>query len=432
MFFSSEHSGEMVKSNFLIAGLILSFLITFLLSLFQIIFSYFSRVGFSRVLGEEKKSLREDIVDHYDELKIAIEYGRNIFLIAFLIYAFLILPVLAKWPFWVFLILLVVYVLVFDYLPRLVFLLLKEKTLRFCLPALRFFKLLFYPLLILPGLLLNKEEKRQAKWHERETSEEEIETFIDQATEEGIIEKDQNELLRGVVEFGDRVVREIMTPRTRIVAIEKEATVEELKDLFIREKYSRIPVYKDRLDNIEGMVMAKDLLEFSRENQAGLKIDFLVRPVVFVPETMAVKELLKEFKKVKQKMAIVVDEHGGVSGLVTMEDLLEEIVGEIQDEYDTEEAQIIVEKPGSYLIQGETEVEELEELLDSELSEDDFLTVNGLINQRLGRLPRKGEKLEIAGAMFEILEVDDKSVKRARVTRSKERNKAEKTEKDRK
>lgn len=420
----------MTKSNISIGGLILSFLITFLMSLFQIIFSYFSRIGFSRVLGEEKKSLREEIIEHYDELKIAIDYGRITFFLAFLVYAFLTLPGLTNWPFWFFSILLLAYILLFDYLPRLVFSLLKEETLRLFLPALRLLKFLLYPLLLLPRFFLIKEEKRQAAWRERETSEEEIETFIDEATEEGIIEKDQDELLRGVVEFGDRVVREVMTPRTKIVAIEKDATISELKDLFIREKYSRIPVYKDRLDNIEGMVMAKDLLEFSEEKQANQKIDFLIRPVLFVPETMAVKDLLKEFKKVKQKMAIVVDEYGGVSGLITMEDLLEEIVGEIQDEYDIEEPQIIVEKPNSFLVRGETEIEELEELLDTELSEDEFLTVNGLLNQRLGRLPRKGEKLEIAGLTFEVLEVDDKSIKKVRLTRTRTDSQDKNTEKD--
>lgn len=419
-----------MKSDLLIGGLILSFLITFLLSLFQIIFSYFSRIGFSRILGDEKKSLREEIVEHYEELKIAINYGRNIFFIAFLIYAFLILPGVTKWPLWLFLILLLVYILLFDYLPRFVFSLLQGNSLRFFLPALKLLKLLLYPLLVLPRFFLAKEEKRQAEWREHEASEEEIDTFIDEATEEGIIEKDQNELLRGLVEFGDRVVREVMTPRTRIAAIEKGAAIGQLKDLFIREKYSRIPVYKERLDNIEGMVIAKDLLEFSDEKQANQKIEPLIRPALFVPETMAVKDLLKEFKKVKQKMAMVVDEYGGVSGLVTMEDLLEEIVGEIQDEYDIEEPQIIVERPDSFLVRGETEVEELEELLETELSEDDFLTVNGLLNQRLGRLPRQGEKLEIGSLTFEVLEVDDKSIKKVRLTRSKAETKDNNKEKD--
>jgi len=405
----------MTSSDYLVIGLVLSFLLTFLLSFFQIIFSYFSRIGFSRILGEEKTSLKEKILNHYDELRIAIDYGRNIFFLAFLVYLFLILPALTQWPLWLFLTLLLVYLLFFDYLPRLVFSWLKERSIKFFLPALRPLTLILSPLLLVPRFFLSREEKWQSLSRGKETSEEEIETFIDEATEEGIIEKDQDELLRGVVEFGDRLVKEIMTPRTKMVAVEKETTVGEMKEVFIREKYSRVPVYKERLDNIEGMVMAKDLLEFSQEQNAERKIDFLIRPVLFVPETMVVKDLLKEFKKAKQKLAIVVDEYGGVAGLVTMEDLLEEIVGEIQDEYDIEEPQIIVEKPETFLVRGETEVEELEELLDRELAEEDFLTVNGLIQQHSGRLPKKGEKLELAGLLFEILEVDDKSIKKVRV-----------------
>lgn len=417
----------MSQSDFLLIGLILSFLLTFILSFLNVVFSTYSRIGFSRIL-EENSPLKDEILEHYDELKIAIDYGRIAFLLAVVIYTCLVFPGLAGWPFWAFLLFLALYLLFFDYLPRLLLLALGEKHLRFFLPVLFPVKFILAPLLLLPRNFLRKEEQRQASWRTHETTQEEIETFIDEATEEGIIEKDQNELLRGVVEFGDQMVREIMTPRSRVVAVDIETTVGQLVEVFVREKYSRIPVYRERLDNIQGMVMAKDLLEFSDPEQAGRKIDFLVRPVMFVPETMAVNRLLKEFKKVKQKLAIVVDEYGGVSGLVTMEDLLEEIVGEIQDEYDTEEPQIVAEKPDTYLVQGETEVEDLEELLGSELSDENLLTINGLLQQHLGRLPRPGEKLELAGLSFEILEVDDKSIRKVRVTRKRADHQTEKGE----
>lgn len=417
----------MSQADLLLVGLILSFLLTFILSFLNVVFSTYSRIGFSRIL-EENSPLKEEVLEHYDELKIAIDYGRIAFLLAVVIYTCLVFPGLAGWPFWAFLLFLALYLIFFDYLPRLLLLALGEKHLRFFLPVLFPVKFILAPLLLLPRNFLRKEEQRQATWRTHETTEEEIETFIDEATEEGIIEKDQNELLRGVVEFGDQLVREIMTPRSRMVAVDIETTVGRLKDVFVREKYSRIPVYRERLDNIQGMVMAKDLLEFSDPEQAGRKIDFLVRPVMFVPETMAVNRLLKEFKKVKQKLAIVVDEYGGVSGLVTMEDLLEEIVGEIQDEYDTEEPQIVAEKPDTYLVQGETEVEDLEELLDRELSDENLLTINGLLQQHLGRLPRRGEKLELAGLSFEILEVDDKSIRKVRVTRKSPDKQTEKGE----
>ncbi|MDD8021043.1 MAG: hemolysin family protein [Acidobacteriota bacterium] len=408
----------MTESSLEVAGLLISAFFCFLMSLFYTVFSYYSRIGFSRLLGKRQSQVKQKVLDHYDELKIAVDYARMFFFLAFLVYAFLLWPKFNLWPLWLFLVLILIYLILFDYLPRLVLFLLGERGLLIFLPALRALIWLLSPALILPRFLLKKEEKRQADEKNHEASDQEINTFIDEATEEGIIERDQNELLRGVVEFGDRTVREIMTPRTKIIATEREATIGELKELISREKYSRIPVYRDRLDNMEGMVMAKDLLEFTDEKEASRKIDFLVRPVLFVPETMLVKELLKEFKKVRQKMAVVVDEYGGVAGLVTMEDLLEEIVGDIQDEYDLEEPQIIVEKPDTYLVSGETEIEDLEEMLKIDLAEADYLTVNGLLNQYLGRLPGKGEKVKMAGLTFEVLEVDEKSIKKVRLTRS--------------
>jgi len=208
-----------------------------------------------------------------------------------------------------------------------------------------------------------------------------------------------------------------MTPREAMVCIRRDATIDNLKDLIIRDKYSRIPVYKDRLDNVDGIVMAKDLLEYSDEKHKSQPIEALIRPVAFVPESMPLADLLRELQKVKQKMAIVVDEHGGVSGLVTMEDAVEEIVGEIQDEYDTEEAQITENGPLDFTVSGATEVEELEELFDAELAEDDFVTIGGLVTRNLGRLPHKGESLTVDGLLIEILDVDQKKVKKLRIRR---------------
>jgi CBS domain containing-hemolysin-like protein len=266
--------------------------------------------------------------------------------------------------------------------------------------------------------LVEREEQREDREEGREATDEEIETFIDEATEEGIINKGEDALLRSVVEFGDTVVREIMTPRGNMVCIRKDATIDNLKDLIIREKYSRVPVYKDRLDNIEGVVMAKDLLEYADEKHKAQPIEGLIRPVAFVPESMPVPDLLKEFQKDKLNLAVVVDEHGGVSGLVTMEDVVEEIVGEIQDEYDTEEAQITENGPLDFTVSGATEVEELEELFDVELAEDDFITVGGLITHSLGRLARKGETLTVKGLSAEILDVDQKKIKKLRIRKA--------------
>jgi len=249
----------------------------------------------------------------------------------------------------------------------------------------------------------------------REASDEEIQTFINEAKEEGIIEKEEGALLKSVVEFGDTIVREIMTPRIDMACIRKDETIENLRELVIKEKHSRILVYKEMIDNIEGIVIAKDLLEYSEDKLKKNSIEPLIRPVYFVPESMKVAELLREFQKRKQKLAVVVDEHGGVSGLVTMEDLVEEIVGEIQDEYDRDEVQIIEKGPFDYIVSGEADIEEIEKLYDLDFAQDSYVTIGGLITHHLGKLPTQGEHLQIKGLSLEILEVDQKRVRKLRI-----------------
>jgi CBS domain containing-hemolysin-like protein len=250
---------------------------------------------------------------------------------------------------------------------------------------------------------------------EREASEEEIEAFVEEAEEEGIIEKEEGILLKSVVEFGDTIVREIMTPRVSMICTKKDATIQSLRQQVIQEKHSRIPVYKDRIDNIDGVVIAKDLLEYSEDIHKNSSIAPLIRPVYFVPESMKIPELLKEFQKRKQKLAVVVDEHGGVSGLVTMEDLMEEIVGEIQDEYDKDEIQFIEQGPLDYIVLGVAELEELEEIFDVDFENDEYITVGGFITHHLGRLPKQGEQIELKGLSMEVLEVDQKRIRKLRI-----------------
>lgn len=400
------------------SGLALSFLVTFLLSLAHVSLNSFSKISLSRHLEDQEKEKRQRILDHHDELTVAVDYIRMFFLLAFLVFLFLMFPKMRLWPLWFFLVLVAIYFAIFDYLPRLLNSVNKDKVLSLLLPSLRFVYVLATPLLIPSKKFCAMEERVEENELEREASEGEIDTFIDEAREEGIIEKEDRELLRSVVEFGDTVVREIMTPRVNMVSIGKDATIDNIKDLIIREKYSRIPVFKDRIDNIEGVIIAKDLLEYSDEKHKNQPIDALIRAVTFVPESMQVSELLREFQKVKLKLAMVVDEHGSVSGLVTMEDLLEEIVGEIHDEYDNEESQISENSPFDYTVTGAVEVEELEELFDQDLAEDDFITVGGLITHDLGRLPKKGEVFKIKGLSFEILDVDQKKIKRLRIKKT--------------
>jgi len=399
-------------------GLIFAFIAAFLLSLFHICLDSYSKISLSRFLENWDKAARAKILGDFEETRLAVEFLRILIILALVVYGFVVFPGSALRPLWLFLASLAVYGIFLDFIPRLLNSIGKHILLRMFLPAFPLVCFLASPLLLVSRNLLEREEQREEKEEAREASDEEIETFIDEATEEGIIDKGEDELLRSVVEFADTVVREVMTPRVNMVCLRKDATIDNLKDLIIREKYSRIPVYKDRLDNMEGIVMAKDILEYSDEKHKGQPIEALIRHVAFVPESMPVSGLLRELQKVKQKMAIVVDEHGGVSGLVTMEDVVEEIVGEIQDEYDTEEAQITENGPLDFTVSGATEVEELEELFDVELAEDDFITVGGLITHDLGRLPHKGEMLTIKGLLLEVIDVDQKKVKKLRIRKA--------------
>ena len=392
-------------------GFFFSFLAASLFSLFHLSLGSFSKISISRFLEDEEKKYRLKILDIYDEIKIAVEFMRILFIIAFLIYLYVIFPRLMFWPLWLFLISLVIYFIFFDLFPRLLTSLRRKKILDLFLPSYRLAYFIASPLLLIKKIKPSDEEKDEL----RETSDEEIQAFIDEAKEEGIIEKEEGVLLKSVVEFGDTVVREIMTPRVDIACIPKDSTIQRLRNLVIQVKHSRIPVYKDRIDNIEGIVIAKDLLEYADDKLKNNPIEPLVRPVYFVPESMKVAELLKEFQKRKQKLAVVVDEHGGVSGLVTMEDLVEEIVGEIRDEYDMDKARIVEKGPFDYVVSGDAEVEEIEELFDLEFAEENYITVGGLITHHLGRLPEQGEQLQIKDLSLEVLEVDQKRIKKLRI-----------------
>jgi CBS domain containing-hemolysin-like protein len=392
-------------------GFFFSFLAAFLFSLFHLSLGSFSKISLSRFLEDEEKQYRHKILEIYDEIKIAIEFMRILFIIAFLIYLYVVFPRLMFWPLWLFLISLAVYFLFFDLLPRFLNSLNSKKILGFFLPSYKLAYFIASPLLLIRKIKPSDEEKEEL----REASDEEIQTFIDEAKEEGIIEKEEGVLLKSVVEFGDTVVREIMTPRVDIACIPKDSTIQKLRDLVIQVKHSRIPVYKDRIDNIEGVVIAKDLLEYADDKLKNNPIEPLVREVYFVPESMKVAELLKEFQRRKQKLAIVVDEHGGVSGLVTMEDLVEEIVGEIRDEYDMDKARIVEKGPFDYVVSGDAEVDKIEELFGLEFAEEDYLTIGGLITHHLGKLPAQGQQLQIKDLSLEVLEADQKRIKKLRI-----------------
>jgi len=228
---------------------------------------------------------------------------------------------------------------------------------------------------------------------------------------------DARELLRNLADFRETMVREVMTPRPDIVAIESTATLEQLQTLFREQQYSRIAVFKETLDNVLGFVNAKDLLLLKPGTPMSAPITPYVRPAHFVPETKRVPDLLKEFQRKRFQSAIVVDEYGGTAGLVTVEDLLEEIVGEIRDEYDVEVERIVDEGSGKFLFSGSVHVEEMANLLKVNIEGHGFETVGGFLLSRLGRVPAVGEHMEVDGLDVEIIETEQRRITRVRMSR---------------
>ena len=257
-----------------------------------------------------------------------------------------------------------------------------------------------------------------------EDSGDDIQALIDVGEAEGILEEEEGELIHSILEFGDTHVSEVMTPRPDIVAVPVDATVREARDVIIESKYSRLPVYRDQIDNVEGIIYVRDLLQCWPEKKEDESITPLVRPVYFVPETKPVADLLEEMQKAHVQLSIVIDEYGGVSGLVTVEDILEEIVGEIEDEdIAGEELHEIVEScEGCYEVQGWTEIGKIERLFDIEIEADDFTTIAGLVINESGKVPPAGAHLKFRGLDVTVLESDERRIGRLLVKRAEESN----------
>lgn len=249
--------------------------------------------------------------------------------------------------------------------------------------------------------------------------EENLQAYLEVGEAEGILAKEEGEMIYSIIELGDTRVNEIMTPRTDIVALPITATVREARDVMIDSKYSRLPVYREQIDDIEGFIYVRDLLESWAAEKENENIAELVRPLYFVPETKPVAALLEEMKKAHVQMALVVDEYGGVAGLLTVEDILEEIVGEIEDEdLETDEPDEITEiETGVYEVLGSTEISKVEDLFDLEIADDDFTTIAGLVISELGRVPQTGERLTLHELDTEIIAADEKRIYLLRLRR---------------
>jgi len=242
-----------------------------------------------------------------------------------------------------------------------------------------------------------------------------VDALIEAGREEGILEESDRELIQSVVEFGDKTVREVMTPRPEIVAVPIDATIEQFTELLRTKPYSRVPVYEGSIDHVKGIVFAHDVLQIPDVEAQRHTVGELMKPVDFVPESKQVSALLREMQKENQHMAIVIDEYGGTAGVVTIEDLVEEIVGEIRDEHEAK-ADIVRENKNSYVVPGNMDVDRLDELFHIRPNGHEAATVAGLVSEILGRIPEQGEVVEENGLRFEVLESTDRRVERLRIS----------------
>ncbi len=269
---------------------------------------------------------------------------------------------------------------------------------------------------------------REHSEREPEHPSEAVDALIEAGQEEGILQESDRELIHSVVEFGDKVVREVMTPRPEVFAVPAETTVEQFTEMLRTRPYSRVPVYEGTIDNIAGIVFAHDVLQVpDAEARTRTVRELMKSDVRYVPESKRVSDLLREMQKENVHMAIVIDEYGAVAGVVTIEDLVEEIVGEIRDEHEAK-ADIVREGDNSYVVPGNMDIDRLEELFGVRPEGHEAATVAGLVSEAAGHIPKAGEVVQVDGLRFEILESSDYRVLRMRVTRAPEKQAAPRSE----
>ena len=409
---------------------LLLILLTFLATV-DMAFGELSDVGLRRLIAEDEENqpttavaFLTEILEDRPRFRFTLSAGIQVLLVAVAVLVTSILlralPGLSHASFVLFALLAAVTLAaVFrQVIPRLISLRNPEKTLLTLLPLFR----PFHRLLTFVAIPWHKSFDRLRGEHPlpeaaqatdtEESDADDIQALIEVGEEEGILEEEESELIHSIIEFGDTRVNEAMTPRTEIVALPVTATVREARDLILESKYSRLPVYRDQIDNIEGLIYVRDLLQCWSEGREDQAIYTLLRPAYFIPETKPVADLLEEMQKAHVQLAIVIDEYGGVKGLVTVEDILEEIVGEIEDEdiEGDETVEIVQAHDGYYDVLGSTEIGKIERFFDLEIEEDDFTTVAGLVISEVGRVPEPGAHFRLRGLDIEVLEADERRV----------------------
>ncbi len=248
-------------------------------------------------------------------------------------------------------------------------------------------------------------------------TEEEIKTLVDAGEEEGVIQEEEKEMIYSIFELGDTLAREVMIPRIDVVALDVRTPMLEALDTIMEAGHSRIPVYDETIDNVQGLLYAKDLLPYLREGRTDVPLKSILRQAYFIPETKKASDLLPDLQQRRVHMAVVVDEYGGVAGLVTIEDLLEEIVGEIQDEYDTEEPFVEFVTDNVYVFDARLDLDDLNRLMDVSLPTDDSDTLGGFIYSELGEVPAVGDQVVFDDMDFTVQSVTGRRIKKVRVER---------------
>lgn len=404
-------------------------------------FSHLSDVTLRRISGDEETAenkssaqfLRE-IVENRPRFRFAISSAIQVMLICFTVLLTVIVDYYSAEKARVLIAALTIglaaTVLLRQIIPRLIVEKNTEQKLLFLLPAIR-------PIYTMTSFfaepLVERRRERKQKLDatvapdvtdDDENNSDDFQALMEVGEAEGIIEEEEREMIETMVEFSDTKAAEIMTPRTEICAVDINSNIKEARRLIIEEKYSRLPVYRDSIDHVEGIIYVRDLLQAWADGKEDQPLSELVRDAFFVPETITASELLKRLQKNHQQIAVVIDEYGGVAGLVTVEDIIEEIVGEIEDE-DTgpeEIIEIIEGENGYFDVLGSTEIDNIERLFDIELEDDEYTTIAGLVVTETGYVPKPSEKLNLRGLDIEILKADEKKVHLLRLRKMPDQN----------
>lgn len=283
---------------------------------------------------------------------------------------------------------------------------------------------LLVPLLNVLKFLKRVVERAIQRWEKvspSEMIEEELQSLIDEGKQEGVMDKEDEELLHSVIDFGETLAREVMVPRMDVVALELGSDLSEVRETIIKVGHTRVPVYKNTIDHIVGILHSKDLIKVWQSGEKRTSIRALLRPVIFIPGSEKISDLLREMKKTRTHLAIVVDEFGGTAGLITLEDIIEEIIGEVEDEFDSGEEELVREIAGGWVVDARIGIWELAEKLripEKKLEGIESETVGGLMGELLGRLPGPGEEVPFHDYQLRVAKTDGRRVVRIHVRRA--------------